>query len=504
MVAALALGGCLLQRRRAGGQQLGPLARHVARRVGQGHVAVADDRRADGEAVGVALDQRARLQPLLAVGADEHREHLAVVVGVEGDGQLFADLHARHVAHVPESPTAAELHLLELVDLAQLVGGREQLAPHVHGGGGAQLLGGDLHPLHGPRLAVATMHRPGVEAVGPDLGAGVQLGQAGWAVRTELALETHLDQVLSVLDLALGAGVAGRVDDQLDAQTAHQVLEGGGHAAAGVDHELKRHAVHGVAALLVHGPQKELGKVGLALAAQEVAHLQRAAGVIGDDEAGDALARHALEVLWLVLVEHVGRHVPRAVVVQVEQRAHRGVHLPGVIGVRRALLLRSRQAAQLLGVQAIAAQRAGHGACRQRQHLPGIGVDAGGADQAVGAQVLERLVHVDAALAIAAKVLLQVGGQHLGLRARQRELARVGAALALRAHRHAVQAAQQRGAADAQAGGGGVVHGRLATMRGSMGGAGYINQLFDHGGAQLSHKNRRLRLRGGRRQLFIQ
>ena len=73
----------------------------------------------------------------------------------------------------------------------------------------------------------------------------------------EAAFKIGLNEVVRVLDLALGAWVAGLIDDQVDLQTAGQVLECTTGATARIDHQMKGHAIHLLARSLGNGSQQQ-------------------------------------------------------------------------------------------------------------------------------------------------------------------------------------------------------------------------------------------------------
>ena len=186
---------------------------------------------------------------------------------------------------------------------------------------------------------------------------------AGHVAELETALEVALDDVVRILHLPLGAGVACLVDHGLDLQAAQQAHEGTAYAgAAGVHHQMKGHAVHLLLGARLYGPQERLGHVHRALATGHVVHKDGAAAVVGEHVAGEALALDLLEVLGLVLVEHAGGHVLQtalALAGHIKQGADGGVDLPDVVGVVAGELLHRGRGTQLVRVQRIGAQGAG-------------------------------------------------------------------------------------------------------------------------------------------------
>ncbi|MCY1411820.1 hypothetical protein D9M71_272140 [compost metagenome] len=437
----------------------------MGRGFGVAFVLFAEHRRGVAEAVLVHADAFNHVQHLVAVivVADDLGA-FAIAPGIASHQHLLADHDVRHAADVVFG--AIEGHDHQRADNTGLWCAGGHLAADLGRRRDAQLLRGNQHPHTVPSAAMAGVDLGRVERPHPLADAGVDVLQGLGLFQLQSALELLLDDVVSLLDLPLGAGVADLVDDQLDAQGLAQVAEHRRlHGSAGVGHQHERHTVERVLfAALLHGADQDMADVLGRLGAQHVLDVDGAAGVVGDDVAPEALTLDLLQVLWFAVVVHGMAHGPRAVVVQVELGGDRGVDLPNVVRVLAGQADGRCWRQNLRRVQVVLVQSATDGTCRHWSQLAGRLVDGLGTDDAVTTQARDGQFDRRKLLVVGADAQDQERRDLLQLVQRNVGCSRVGAAFArLVLHGQGLQFAIQGGEGYAQARGSRLVD-RSATI----------------------------------------
>ena len=308
------------------------------------------------EAPAVAADTRGDVVDRGGVGFAWH-QHADAAGRVEGVGHHVDALavdQAWYTTHVEGLALETDHAVAHRARLGRTGG---QLPQDLHRRCQDQLLWRDTQPAITPGHAGAGVNAGGVVGPRPLLRQLVDFLQGSdRGAGLEGRFEVGLDDVVGVLDLTLGAGVAHLVDDQLDAAGVDEVpRRSGGDRAARIHHQHLGDAMHGSIAALRHRVDQRGKQVRAGLGAKHVEHLDAAAGVISDGVAPQATLGDLGEVARLATVELPLVHHLRAVVGQVELAADRGVDLPQVVRMRAGQPGGRRRRAQLVAVEAVMA-----------------------------------------------------------------------------------------------------------------------------------------------------
>ena len=238
------------------------------------------------------------------------------------------------------------------------------------------MLGPDGLPYGVARLARAGMDSAGVEVRAPDIGLPLQVVQAADIQKAQAALKGALYDIVGDFDRALGARVAGGVQDLLNLERRQEVPHHvAGVARALVHHDLVRRAAHGVAvAPRAHGRDQGVDHALGVLVALVIAQVDGRGAVIHHDIADHPLFGDSVQGAGLVFVKSRLVHNLHFAVRQVVHDANRGVDHPGVIGVQAAQALRGLARPELIRVAAVRAHGASQGRDAGHDDLSRFGV----------------------------------------------------------------------------------------------------------------------------------